>query len=158
MILAIPVIVLVMAPVLSSAIKAQGHFIPMDGHQADNIDGNRWYSTYLRYVLRYLRRQNTKSIPRQERNYEDDSIDATETVDLHKGEFCVECKNKCLISDDNSFPALPNPAAPRVPVPYPTPALTSNTYKTAVDNNVLRPKPIFGFHFRPYLFRPYFRP
>lgn len=92
MMLAIPVIVLVVAPMLSSAIKAQGHqghFIPMDGQHAENIDGNRWYTT-AGTPRSFLSKRNTPSIPRQGRNYEDDTIDAPETVDLHKGEFCVD--------------------------------------------------------------------
>lgn len=89
MIRAIPVLVLIVAPMLSSAIKAQGHFVAMEDHEA-NIEGHKWYTT-AGHPRSLLHKRNTPSIPRQGRNYEDDTINGNpETVDLHKGEFCVD--------------------------------------------------------------------
>ena len=88
MIRAIPVVLLIVAPMLSSAIKAQGHFVPM-GHKEVDADGKLWYTTSGN-SRSLVNKRNTPSIPRQGRNYEDDQINNQEQVDLHKGEFCVD--------------------------------------------------------------------
>lgn len=89
MIRAIPVVLLIVAPMLSSAIKAQGHFVPM-GHKEVDADGKLWYTTSAN-SRSLVNKRNTPSIPRQGRNYEDDQINNNpEQVDLHKGEFCVD--------------------------------------------------------------------
>lgn len=91
-------IILLVSPMLSSAIKAQGHFVPMPD-QAD-IDGNRWY-TPSGNARSLLNKRNTPSIPRQGRNYEDDTINNPENVDLHKGEFCVDVSTYGPINYDH---------------------------------------------------------
>ena len=69
--------VLLVAPMLASAIKINGQFEPMNSHL--NIDGNTWYT-------KFVNKRNTESIDRQ--GYENE--EAPKEVDLHKGEFCVD--------------------------------------------------------------------
>ena len=83
--IAVSLTLLVLTPLLSGAIKAQGQLVSMDSKE--NLEGDMWYSpdSISRTSV------NKRNIPRQGRNYEDDAIPAQqETVDLHKGEFCVD--------------------------------------------------------------------
>ena len=88
------IFVLLVAPsALSSAIKTHGNFQPMNGYTT-NIDGNRWY-TKSGPAETFVNKRNIPAV-RQGKAYEDDVIpggDAQpdqESVDLHKGEFCVD--------------------------------------------------------------------
>ena len=84
MILAISVITFFATPSLSSAIKAHGQYVPMAS------EGKMWY-TKSGPSSSFINKRNTPSVPRQGKNYDDDTIDnGGETVDLHKGEFCVD--------------------------------------------------------------------
>ena len=69
--------VLILAPIVSSAIKINGQFQPMSDHSS--LDGNQWYT-------KIVNKRNTGPIDRQ--GYGND--EAPKEVDLHKGEFCVD--------------------------------------------------------------------
>ena len=69
--------VLVVAPVLASAININGQFEPMNDQF--QIDGSRWYT-------KFVNKRNTEATDRQ--GYENE--EAPKEVDLHKGEFCVD--------------------------------------------------------------------
>ena len=87
------ILVLLVAPLLSSAIKTHGNFQPMNGYSIDG-NGNRWY-TKSGPSATYVNKRNIPSV-RQGKAYEDDVIPGgeaeadQESVDLHKGEFCVD--------------------------------------------------------------------
>ena len=87
------ILALLVAPILSSAIKTHGNFQPMNGYTT-NIDGNRWY-TKSGPSTTFVNKRNIPSV-RQGKAYEDDVIPGgdvaadQESVDLHKGEFCVD--------------------------------------------------------------------
>ena len=103
MFVAIPVVVLIIAPLLSSAIKSHSHFLPMNGVPA-NIEGNIWY-TKSGPSPSYLNKRNSPSVVRQGKAYEDDVIpgEEAETVDLHKGEFCVDVSTFGPVTYDSTF-------------------------------------------------------
>ena len=104
MFVAIPVVVLIIAPLLSSAIKTHGQFQPMNGAPS-SIDGNRWY-TKSGPASSYLSKRNTPSVVRQGKAYEDDVLpgeEEVETVDLHKGEFCVDVSTFGPVIYDSTF-------------------------------------------------------
>ena len=103
MFVAIPVVVLIVAPLLSSAINTHGQFVPMSGPPT-NIGGNRWY-TKSGPSLSYVNKRNTPSVVRQGKAYEDDVIEGEkpETVDLHKGEFCVDVSTFGPVTYDSTF-------------------------------------------------------
>ena len=88
--IAVPFTLLVLTPLLSGAIKAQGHYVPMSS--VENLEGTQW-ATF----------QSKRDIPRQGRNYEDDTIGGeAKTVDLHKGEFCVDVSTYTEIEYDSA--------------------------------------------------------
>jgi len=88
-------IVLIVAPLLSSAINTHNQVLHMNSHPS-SIDqgqhGPRWY-TKEGPGSSYVNKRNTPV--RQGKAYEDDvipgdSAEEPETVDLHSGEFCVD--------------------------------------------------------------------
>lgn len=85
--IAISFILLVLTPLIFGAITPQGSFMPMAGHRT-NYGDTAWY-TPPETSATYVSKRNIP--PRQGRNYEDDTIGGdVKTVDLHKGEFCVD--------------------------------------------------------------------
>ena len=85
MILLIPVIVLLLAPVFSASVTLNGRFMP-----ATKTNSNLWYTKYGP-APSFANKRNTQGLTRQATSYENDQGPSeTKTVDLHKGEFCVD--------------------------------------------------------------------
>ena len=85
MILLIPVIVVLMAPVFSASVTLNGRFMP-----ATKTQSNLWYTKYGP-APSFANKRNTQGLTRQAKSYENDQgASETKTVDLHKGEFCVD--------------------------------------------------------------------
>lgn len=92
MIASVSIIILIIAPLFTSAINTHGQFVNMKGKpNPASIEGGRWY-TKSGPSLSHVSRRNTQSLRQGRQGYEDDVIpgDDQETVDLHKGEFCVD--------------------------------------------------------------------
>ena len=101
----IPVVVLIIAPLLSSAIKTHSQFLPMNEVPRNN-QGTRWY-TKSGPSISTLSKRNSPSVVRQGKAYEDDVLgspaEEVETVDLHKGEFCVDVSTFGPVEYDSTF-------------------------------------------------------
>ena len=92
MILTIPIIITLISVALTSA-GAPPH---------DYIDGNRWYTKSEGPSSSLLSKRNT---PRQGKSYDDDAESSStdpKSVDLHKGEFCVDVSTFGPVQYDHS--------------------------------------------------------
>ena len=91
--IAVSFFVLALAPFITHAIKSDGKFTPsqMTGRlQTNMVGGHRWYTAESSSTTT-LKKRDLQAKPRQNKGYgEDDEITNGETVDLHKGEFCVD--------------------------------------------------------------------
>ena len=85
MILLIPVIVLLLAPVFSASVTLNGRFMP-----ATKTNSNLWYTKYGP-APSFANKRNTQGLTRKAKSYgNDQGPSETKSVDLHKGEFCVD--------------------------------------------------------------------